>query len=122
LDRSLKDEFTNWANLWRSDFYQTTQSLIASIYLKKIDANKSTIEFKSPKVVQLDLKTSDNKSYKSEIPLYGEIIPDKSKFKIMGTKLELTLAKANANGWPVLRSTDPLTGQIIQSGRAGSMQ
>lgn len=40
----------------------------------------------------------------------------------MGTKLEFTLAKADASGWPVLRSTDPMTGEIIQSGRAGSLR
>ena len=106
----------------RSDFYQTTQSVIASLYLKKIDVNKSRVEFKSSKIVDLDLRTSDHKRYTAEIPLYGEIIPDKSKFKIMGTKLELTLAKADANGWPVLKSTDPHSGSIIQSGRAGVMK
>jgi hypothetical protein len=37
----------------------------------------------------------------------------------MGTKLELTLAKADGLGWPVLRSDDKHTGEIIQAGRAG---
>jgi CS domain-containing protein len=106
----------------RNDFYQTTESVIASLYLKKIDASKSRIEFTSPKTLDLDLRTSDNKRYTAEWPLFGEIIPEKSKFKIMGTKLELTFAKSDASGWPVLRSTDPLTGQIIQSGRPGTMK
>lgn len=109
-------------NIFRSDYYQTTESIIASFYLKKIDAKKSRVEFKSSSTIDLDLLTSDNKRYTTEILLYGEIIPEKSKWKIMGTKLEFNLAKANANGWPVLRSTDPLTGEIIQSGRAGSLR
>ena len=37
----------------------------------------------------------------------------------MGTKLELTLAKADGTSWPVLRSDDKLTGEVIQVGRAG---
>jgi hypothetical protein len=105
----------------RSDFYQTTASVIASLYLKKIDAAKSTIKFTSASKIYLDLRTSDNKRYTSEMELYGQIDPEKSTYKIMGTKLELTLAKTDGLGWPVLRATDPHTGEIIQSGRAGTL-
>jgi len=104
----------------RSDFYQTTVTVIASLYLKKIDAAKSSIKFASSKIV-LDLRTSDNKRYSNEMELYGQIDPEKSTYKIMGTKLELTLAKVDGLGWPVLRATDPNTGEIIQSGRAGTL-
>jgi CS domain len=93
--------------------------LYASFYLKKIDASKSTIKFASSDTVELDLHTSDSKQYTTTIQLYGHIVPEKSAFKCMGTKLELTLAKADGAGWPVLRATDPTGGQIIQSGRAG---
>lgn len=105
----------------RYDFYQTTSSIITSIYLKKIDKETSTINFTSPTSIELDLRTSDKKRYSAEFPLYGKIVPEKSTFKIMGTKLELTLAKADGIGWPVLKSTDPVNGSIIQSGRAGAM-
>jgi hypothetical protein len=70
----------------------------------------------------VDLKTKDNKHYVSQISLYGKIDPEKSTFSIKGTKLEFTLAKSDGSGWPVLRSTDPRTGEIIQSGRAGTMK
>lgn len=52
--------------------------------------------------------------------LYAPIDPEKSAFKIMGTKLELTLVKADGRGWPVLKADDPHTGEIIQAGRAGT--
>ena len=103
----------------RHDFYQTTTSVIASIFLKKIDKEKSSVNFSSEKEVKLDLETSDGKRYDETLPLYGPILPEKSEFKIMGTKLELTLAKANGQGWPVLRADEQLTGSIIQSGPAG---
>jgi len=51
--------------------------------------------------------------------LYAPIDPENSSFKIMGTKLELTLAKADGAGWPVLRADEKLTGEILQVGRAG---
>ena len=51
--------------------------------------------------------------------MYAAIKPEESKFRILGTKLEMTLAKADGTSWPVLRSDDRLTGEMIQVGRAG---
>jgi len=74
--------------------------------------------------IDLDLPTSDSppKRYKAEVPLYAAIDPDKTTFKILGTKLEVILAKADVSSWPVLRSDDRLTGEILQVGRAGKVQ
>ncbi|KJX99995.1 cord and cs domain containing protein [Zymoseptoria brevis] len=104
----------------RNDFYQTATTVIASLYLKMIDKERSKVEFSEDgKAVELDLVTSDKKRYQTTMLLFGPIDSKESKFKIMGTKLELTLAKASTAGWPVLRATDPHTGEIIQAGRAG---
>lgn len=103
----------------RNDFYQTATTVIASLYLKKIDKATSTVAFVDAETVKLDLRTADRKRYEVDMVLYGPIKPEESSFKIMGTKLELTLAKADGRGWPVLRATDPHTGEIIQAGRAG---
>ena len=103
----------------RQDFYQTGTSVIASLYLKKIDKERATVKFIEPATVELDLPTADRKRYATAMPLYGLIDASKSKFKIMGTKLELTLAKADGSSWPVLRSDERRTGEIIQVGKAG---
>jgi hypothetical protein len=103
----------------RTDFYQTPIQVIASIYLKKIDKDKSGVEFKDEKTVYLDLRTQDGKKYTGKFELYGVIDPGKSSYRISPAKLELTLAKADGYGWPVLRADDTPTGEIIQSGRAG---
>lgn len=103
----------------RNDFYQTATTVIASLYLKKIDKEISTVEFKDQNTVVLDLRTADKKRYQTSMATFGTIDPDKSSFKIMGTKLELTLVKADGLGWPVLRADDRHTGEIIQAGRAG---
>lgn len=104
----------------RHDFYQTGSTVHASIYLKKIDKEKSKIDFlENGEQVDLDLKTQDGKQYVSLVPLYGKIDPGKSSFVIKGTKMDLTLVKADGLGWPVLRSDERVTGEIIQTGRAG---
>lgn len=74
-----------------------------------------------PKRLVLDLTTSDSppKRYTAEVPLYGAIDAAKSTHKILGTKLELTLAKGDGASWPVLRGDEALTGEIVQVGQAG---
>lgn len=102
----------------RHDFYQTPDKVMASLYLKKIDKTLSKIEFQD-KSVDLDLRTSDRKRFQQVVPLFGAIDKEKSEFSIMGTKLELRLAKADGASWPVLRGDERHTGEIIQMGRAG---
>ncbi|MBE3041493.1 hypothetical protein IMZ48_02710 [Candidatus Bathyarchaeota archaeon] len=62
------------------------------------------------------------KRYTTEVPLFAAINPEKTTFKILGTKLEVTLAKADTTSWPVLRSDDAHSGEIFQIGNAGSLQ
>ncbi|KAK4449527.1 cysteine and histidine-rich domain-containing protein [Podospora aff. communis PSN243] len=108
----------------RHDFYQTPTSVIASFFLKKINKETAKVEFGS-QTLDLDLPTTDTpipKRYKTEVPLFGPIDVAKSSFKILGSKLEVTLVKADGISWPVLRSDDRLTGEILQVGRAGRVQ
>ncbi|KAL5088768.1 HSP20-like chaperone [Trichoderma sp. SZMC 28012] len=106
----------------RHDFYQTPTSVIASLFLKKIKKEIAKVDFKA-KEIDLDLTTSDPtpKRYTTTVPLFAEIDTEKSSFKILGTKLELTLVKADGSSWPVLRSDEQLTGEILQIGRAGKV-
>lgn len=103
----------------RCDFYQTPTQVIASFYLKKIDKAASSVEFVNDRDVRLRLKTEDGKDYEETVELFGPIDPEKSKFRFASVKLELTLAKTDGTGWPVLKASDRHTGEIIQSGRAG---
>lgn len=94
--------------------------MIASFFLKKINKELAKVEF-SPTEMSVNLLTTDPtpKRYKAIVPLFGSIDPATSTFKIMGTKLEVIFAKADGASWPVLRSDDPRTGEIIQVGKAG---
>jgi hypothetical protein len=106
----------------RSDFYQTASTVIASFFLKKINKDESKVVF-SEQGIELDLKTSDAppKRYTNSVSLFGPIVPAESSYKIMGTKLEVVLVKADGAAWPVLRSDDRRTGEILQVGRAGKV-
>ncbi|KAH7137201.1 HSP20-like chaperone [Dactylonectria estremocensis] len=104
----------------RHDFYQTPVNVIASLFLKKINKETAKVEFQEKELV-LDLTTTDSppKRYKANVPLFAAIDAEKSTYKILGTKLEVSLAKSDGSSWPVLRSDDTLTGEILQVGRPG---
>ncbi|CAK7215883.1 hypothetical protein SCUCBS95973_002633 [Sporothrix curviconia] len=108
----------------RFDYYQSATSLTVSFFLKKIDKTKAAVTF-TEQGIDLDLPTTDAptpKRYKKHIPLYDEIDPAKSKYSVLGTKLEVVLAKAAVSSWPVLRSDDRPTGEILQVARAGKAE
>ena len=122
FSRSVSGEHWVWfadSGSYRHDFYQTPTSVIASLFLKKIDKDYAKVEFISQTAVLLDLPTADNKRYKVELPLFGHIDPTRSTYKITGTKLEMTLAKMDGVSWPTLMSDEQRTSEIIQVGRAG---
>lgn len=104
----------------RHDFYQTPTTVIASFFLKKIVKDTAKVEFQD-RALALDLTTSDPtpKRYTADVPLFAGIDTEKSSFKILGSKLELTLVKADGASWPVLRGDEALTGEILQVGKAG---
>jgi hypothetical protein len=105
---------------YRHDFYQTPTTVIASFFLKKINKETAKVDFSTTEV-SLNLVTTDAppKRYKADIPLFGPIDTETSSFKIMGTKLEITFMKKDGASWPVLRSDEARTGEIIQVGKAG---
>lgn len=107
----------------RTDFYQSATAMTVSFFLKKIDKDKAVVRF-SEQAIDLDLPTTDSpvKRLRQEVPLYAAIDPARSTFKVLGTKLEVVLAKAQVSSWPVLRSDDQPTGEILQVGRAGRVQ
>ena len=107
----------------RNDFYQTASTVIVSFYLKKIDKTRAKVDFSEDGMsVDLDLPTQDGKRFVQTIPLSAQIDPQKSQYKIMGTKLEMSLAKSDGSpSWATLRSDEQGTGSRIQIGRAGRM-
>ncbi|KAJ5527524.1 hypothetical protein N7513_011683 [Penicillium frequentans] len=102
----------------RNDFYQTVTSVNVSLYLKKIDKERASVKL-AEKSITFDLPTSDNKRFQDTYSLFAPIDAEKSSFRVLGTKLELTLVKADGTSWPVLRSDDKWTGERIQIGNAG---
>lgn len=107
-----------WSGIYRNDFYQTPTTVNVSLYLKKIDKERAKVDFTANSIV-FDLPTTDNKRFQDTYTLFAPIDAEESTFRVLGTKLELNLVKADGTSWPVLRSDDKWTGQRIQIGNAG---
>ncbi|CAG8496535.1 9366_t:CDS:2 [Ambispora leptoticha] len=79
----------------RHDWYQTTTSIIMSIYAKKVDKEQSSISFR-PEEVEVNLKMLDGKRFNEVIPLEYVIDPKDSSFEVLSTKVELKMKKAGS--------------------------
>jgi len=117
----------------RTDHYQTPRTVIVSVFGKQADKDKSGVKFEAEAVrprlslslslpvrplpgrkltlglsqMHVDLILPSRKRFTKSFPLYGPIDPAESTFKILGTKCEITLAKADARSWPSITTLDP---------------
>ncbi|KAJ9113847.1 hypothetical protein QFC19_000040 [Naganishia cerealis] len=122
----------------RLDHYQTPSQVIVSAFAKGADKEKSKVAFETERVsrvffvllefvieliiyffydkVHLDLHLPARKRVIKTIELYGPIDPEQSKYKILGTKVEMTLQKPSPTSWSLL--TKPAGGATLPAGYA----
>lgn len=57
--------------------------------------------------MQVDLLLPSRKRFTKTFPLFGPINPEASSYKILGTKVEIRLEKADGRSWPSITALDP---------------
>ncbi|BGP53936.1 hypothetical protein JCM8202v2_001508 [Rhodotorula sphaerocarpa] len=90
----------------RVDHYQTPTQVIVSVFGKQADKEASGVKFET-EAMHVDLILPARKRFTKSFPLYGPIDPATSAYKILGTKCEITLVKADARSWPSITTLDP---------------
>ncbi|KAJ3180152.1 hypothetical protein HDU85_004155 [Gaertneriomyces sp. JEL0708] len=93
----------------RHDWYQTPQSVIISIFAKKVNKERTTVAF-AKNELKVDVHFLDGKMFQFHTPLSQPIDPEASKFEILSTKIELALKKANGISWA---SIEPNTNVMV---------
>lgn len=78
-----------------------TYQVITSIFGKRADKEKSSVEFEEW-TLKVDLRMPDSKRYTKTFELFGPIDVQKSSYRVLGTKVEITLQKADGRSWPDL--------------------
>jgi len=108
----------------RIDHYQTPDQVHVSVFAKKVDKERSSVQFEDTKVI-LDLYLPDNKRFSRTIELFGNITPRESTFQYFGTKVEVHLQKSDNRSWTVLEKTDRDLGNVSLTfgvgGRTGTI-
>ncbi|ODN97467.1 CORD and CS domain-containing protein [Cryptococcus wingfieldii CBS 7118] len=92
-----KEEFVNC----RVDHYQTPTQVHVSAFAKNADKQLSKVTF-TDTTLHLSLHLPSLRRIEKTITLYGPISPADSSYRILGTKIEITLTKPKAASWPVL--------------------
>ncbi|KAK4698460.1 hypothetical protein P7C70_g7817, partial [Phenoliferia sp. Uapishka_3] len=89
----------------RVDHYQTPREVHVSVFGKGADKEKSKVVFEA-EAMHVELLLPASKRFQKTFSLYGPINPETSTFKILGTKCEIILQKADARSWPSVTSLD----------------
>ncbi|TFY55840.1 hypothetical protein EVJ58_g7994 [Rhodofomes roseus] len=103
----------------RVDHYQTPADVHVSVFAKQADKERSIVKIEE-NFIHLDLYLPASKRFRKSIELFGPVDPSASSFKYYGTKIEVSLKKADARSWPVLeKSTRDLSNVNITFGVGG---
>jgi len=107
----------------RIDHYQTPGEVHVSVFAKQVDQQRSTVQFDDDHV-HLDLHLPAGKRCVQTLNLYGSINPSDSKYKVYGTKVEVTLVKSQARSWNLLEKSDSMAAEpnyiFTAGGRRGT--
>lgn len=109
----------------RQDFYQTPMTLNLSLYVKGVRKEDARVRFENSEdgttgVMEVEFETAQGERFQERVELYGPVDVEKCQTRVLGTKVEVTIQKGAAGGWPVLRSgEEPPKGLILQVGAAG---
>lgn len=93
---------------YRHEFYQKPDEVVVTIFAKGIPQDKVTVDFGEQILsVRFDLPGEDE--YNFQPRLFGKIIPARSRFEVLSTKIEIRLAKAEPLHWTSLE----YAGQVL---------
>lgn len=94
---------------YRVDWYQNADFVNISIFAKNIAKDALSVEIhESSLFVTFPTPNSGSYSYNLD-PLFEEIVPEKSRFTVFGTKLEIELYKGEKAQWKSLERSDQVS-------------
>jgi len=93
------------------DWYQTETHVVVEVRIKKLSADQCKVEM-GDTTLSVSAKLAVGSEYSLELDLAHPILPLQSSYKIMSTKLEVKLKKAEGVRWSVLEGdgSAPLPG------------
>lgn len=107
----VKEEITDTRKTCRVDWFQTSPAVNISVFAKLAVPEKTYVEVNQV-TCHIYVTFEGGKSvFEQTLALREAIIPDKSEVKLMGTKVEIILKKAEAFSWPSLELPQMTNGE-----------
>ncbi|XP_077983864.1 protein SGT1 homolog [Glandiceps talaboti] len=87
----------------RYDWYQTETHVVITIMIKKAKKEDVTLKY-TDKTVSASVRLPTDTNYNLDLSLAHCIVPDKSLHKVLSTKIEVKLKKADGLRWNMLEA------------------
>ncbi|CAL9226596.1 unnamed protein product [Arabidopsis halleri] len=86
---------------YRHEYYQKPEEVVVTIFAKGIPKQNVNIDF-GEQILSVVIDVPGEEAYYLQPRLFGKIIPDKCKYEVLSTKIEIRLAKADIITWASL--------------------
>ncbi|CAN4097549.1 unnamed protein product [Withania somnifera] len=83
---------------YRHEFYQKPEEVVVTIFAKGVPAKNVSIDY-GEQMLSVSIDIPGEVAYSFQPRLFGKIIPQKCRFEVMSTKIEIRLAKAEPVHW-----------------------
>lgn len=107
---------------YRHEFYQQPEEVVVTIFAKGIPANNVVVDF-GEQILSVRIDVSGEDTYHFQPRLCAKIVPEKSRYQVLSTKIEIRLAKAEYINWPSLEYSKEISvPQKVNYSSAGSQR
>ncbi|CAN6808835.1 unnamed protein product [Brassica oleracea] len=87
--------------IFRHEFYQKPEEVVVTIFAKGIPKQNVNVEF-GDQILSVVINVAGEEAYHFQPRLFGKIIPEKCRYEVLSTKVEIRLAKAEIVTWASL--------------------
>ncbi|KFK31895.1 hypothetical protein AALP_AA6G173100 [Arabis alpina] len=87
--------------MFRHEFYQKPEEMVVTIFAKGIPKQNVTVEF-GEQILSVVIQVDGEEDYHLQPRLFGKIVPEKCRYQVLSTKVEIRLAKAEITTWASL--------------------
>ncbi|KAG5384021.1 hypothetical protein IGI04_035491 [Brassica rapa subsp. trilocularis] len=87
--------------MFRHEFYQKPEEVVVTVFAKRIPKQNVNVEF-GDQILSVVIDVNGEEAYHFQPRLFGKIIPEKCRYEVLSTKVEIRLAKAEIITWASL--------------------
>lgn len=109
---------------YRHEFYQKPEEVVITIFAKGIPAENVAVDF-GEQILSVIIDVPGEDAYHFQPRLFGKIAPEKCKYEVLPSKIEVRLAKAEPLNWTSLEfskdSTVPQKIHVVSGTVSGTV-